>query len=289
MAGTGGTKWPWPASDELTLPDMPMKSIRSLFVVGAVQFLVATAALSATSSAFAADDLDRIKSAGVIKIGTEGTYAPFSFHDVSGQLTGFDVEIGRAVAQHIGVKAEFVEGKWDGLIAGLDARRYDAVINQVSITDARKAKFDFSDPYIATHAALIVRSDNTTIKTFDDLKGKKSANTLTSNFGKIAKDHGADVVAVQGFNESVDLLTSGRVDATVNDSLSFLDFKKHKPDAKVKIAAIDESAADDRSGVLVRKNNPQLVAAINKALAEIHADGTYAKISNKYFGKDVSK
>jgi len=260
-----------------------MKSIRSLLLIGLLQVATATAA-------FAADDLAKIKSAGAFKVGTEGTYAPFTYHDASNQLTGFDVEIARAIAAKLGVKAEFVEGKWDGLIAGLDANRYDAVINEVAVTDARKQKYDFSDPYIVSHAALIVRSDNNTIKGFDDLKGKKSANTLTSNFGKIATAHGAEVIPVQGFNESIDLLTSGRVDATVNDSLSFLDFKKHKPDAKVKIAAVDTASdSSDHSAVLIRKGNPELQAAINKALAEIKADGTYAKISEKYFGKDVSK
>jgi len=260
-----------------------MKSIRSLLLIGLLQVATATAA-------FAADDLAKIKSAGAFKVGTEGTYAPFTYHDASNQLTGFDVDIARAIAAKLGVKAEFIEGKWDGLIAGLDANRYDAVINEVAVTDARKQKYDFSDPYIVSHAALIVGSNNTTIKSFDDLKGKKSANTLTSNFGKIAAAHGAEVIPVQGFNESIDLLTSGRVDATVNDSLSFLDFKKHKPDAKVKIAAIDTSSdSSDHSAVLIRKGNPELQAAINKALAEIKADGTYAKISEKYFGKDVSK
>jgi cystine transport system substrate-binding protein len=240
--------------------------------------------------AHAGDNLKAIQTAGVLKVGTEGTYAPFTYHDESGKLTGFDVEIAEAIAGKLGVKAQFLEGKWDGLIAGLDANRYDAVINEVAVTDARKQKYDFSDPYIVSHAALIVGSNNTTIKSFDDLKGKKSANTLTSNFGKIAAAHGAEVIPVQGFNESIDLLTSGRVDATVNDSLSFLDFKKHKPDAKVKIAAIDTSSdSSDHSAVLIRKGNPELQAAINKALAEIKADGTYAKISEKYFGKDVSK
>jgi cystine transport system substrate-binding protein len=259
-----------------------MKSIRSILLIALLQ------AVSVTS-AFAADELAQIKSAGVFKVGTEGTYAPFTYHDESGKLTGFDVDIASAIAQRLGVKPEFVEGKWDGLIAGLDVNRYDAVINEVSVTDARKAKYDFSTPYITTRAVLIVRSDNTTVKTFDDLKGKKSANTLTSNFGKIAKDHGADVVPVQGFNESVDLLTSGRVDATVNDSLSFLDFKKHKPDAQVKVVATDSSSDADQSAVLLRKGDPALVAAIDKALADIKADGTYAKISAKYFGKDVSQ
>ncbi|MNS65142.1 putative amino-acid ABC transporter-binding protein precursor [compost metagenome] len=258
-----------------------MKLFRTLLVAGLVQ-------AAALSAAHAQSGLDQIKSAGVFKIGTEGTYAPFTFHDASGQLTGFDVDIGRAIAERLGVKAQFVEGKWDGLIAGLDAKRYDAVINQVGITDARRAKYDFSDPYISSAAVLIVRDDNTSIKSFADLKGKKSANTLTSNFGKLAQSHGAEVVAVQGFNEAIDLLTSGRVEATVNDNLSFLDFKKQKPNAKVKIAATDKTAEFSNSGVLIRKGNPELQAAINKALADIKADGTYKTISVKYFGTDLS-
>ncbi|HEX7936878.1 MAG TPA: amino acid ABC transporter substrate-binding protein [Paraburkholderia sp.] len=260
-----------------------MKSIRSILLVALFHAVTVT-------PVFAADELAQIKSSGVFRIGTEGTYAPFTFHDEAGKLTGFDVEIGTQIAQRLGVKPQFVEGKWDGLIAGLDVNRYDAVINEVAVTDARKVKYDFSDPYITSHAALIVRSDNSAVKNFDDLKGKKSANTLTSNFGKIAAAHGAEVIPVQGFNESIDLLTAGRVDATVNDSLSFLDFKKHKPDAKVKIAALDTSAdSSDKSAVLIRKGSPDLVAAINKALADMKKDGTYLKISQKYFGKDVSQ
>lgn len=235
----------------------------------------------------AAEDLAKIKSAGVIRVGTEGTYAPFTYHDASGKLVGFDVEIAQAVAAKLGVKAEFIEGKWDGLIAGLDANRYDAVANEVSITEARKAKYDFSSPYIASKAALIVRGDNTAIKTFADLKGKKSANTLTSNFGKLAQSFGAEIVPVQGFNDSLELLASGRVDATINDSLSFLDYKKHQPNSKLKIAATEKDA--DFSGIIFRKGNPQLQAAINKALADIKADGSYQKISFKYFGEDVSR
>lgn len=113
-----------------------MKSIRSILLIALLQAV-------ALSPAFAADELAQIKSAGVFKIGTEGTYAPFTYHDESGKLTGFDVEIGTAIAQRLGVKPQFVEGKWDGLIAGLDVNRYDAVINEVAITDARKAKYDF--------------------------------------------------------------------------------------------------------------------------------------------------
>lgn len=234
-----------------------------------------------------ADDLAAIKQAGVIKIGTEGTYAPFTYHDGSNRLVGFDVEIGREIAKRLGVKAEFLEGKWDGLIAGLDARRYDVVINQVGITEARKAKYDFSQPYIASKAVLIVADGNDAIKSFEDLKGKRAAQSLTSNFGKLAEKYGATLVGTDGFDQSIQLVLTGRADATLNDSLSFLDFKKHRPDAKVRIVAEEKDA--DHSGVILRKGNPELVAAINKALDEIKADGTYAKIADTYFGADVSK
>lgn len=243
---------------------------------------------SLAPAAYAQDDFERIREAGAIRIGTEGTYAPFTFHDASG-LTGFDVEVGRAIAERLGVEARFVEGKWDGLIAGLDAGRYDAVMNQVSITEARKAKYDFSDPYISSAAVLIVREDNQDIKDFADLKGKRSANTLTSNFGKLAQQAGAEVVAVQGFNESIELLLSRRVDATVNDELSFLDFKTQKPNAPVHIVARDTGKEFSESGVLIRKGNPELLAAINQALKDIKANGTYREISEKYFGTDLSQ
>jgi cystine transport system substrate-binding protein len=253
-----------------------------------VTALLATAIqLSASHAAFAADDLAKIKSAGVFKIGTEGTYPPFTYHDASGKLVGFDVEIGQEVAKRIGVKAEFVEGKWDGLVAGLDAKRYDAVINQVSITPERKAKFDFSEPYISSKAVLIVNSNNSAIKSFDDLKGKKSAHTLTSNYAQLARKYGAEVVGTDGFDQSVSLVAQGRADATINDNLSFLDFKKHKPDAPVKIVASQSDA--EQVGVLIRKDNADLQQAINKALESIKSDGTYQKISNTYFGTDVSK
>ena len=249
--------------------------------------LVATALLAALGGAAQAGSLQDIQSAKVLRIGTEGTYAPFTFHDASGALVGFDVEIGREVAKRLGVEPQFVEGKWDGLIAGLAADRYDAVINQVGITAERQARFDFSDPYIVSKAVLIVKSDNETIKGFADLAGKRAAQSLTSNYGKIAEGAGATLVGTDGFDQSVQLVLTGRADATVNDNLSFLDFRKQKPDAPVRIVAEQDEAA--ASGIIVQKDNPELVAAINEALAAIKADGTYDEISQRYFGADVSR
>ncbi|AWB45766.1 amino acid ABC transporter substrate-binding protein [Paenibacillus sp. CAA11] len=231
--------------------------------------------------------LEAVKASGKLRIGTEGTYAPYTYHDNNGKLTGFDVEIAQEVSKRLGVKPEFIETQWDGMFAGLDAKRFDTVFNEVAITDERKQKYDFSDSYITSKAVLIVRKDNNEIKSFADLKGKKSGQSLTSNLTAIAKDNGAEIVGVEGFNQAIDLLTSSRIDATVNDSLSYLDLKKQKPDAPIKVAA--ESADASQNGALFIKGSDDLVQAVNKALAEMKSDGTYLKISDKYFGADVSK
>ncbi|TAN11194.1 MAG: amino acid ABC transporter substrate-binding protein [Burkholderiaceae bacterium] len=244
--------------------------------------------LALGSAAAATNDLAVIQKAGVIKIGTEGTFAPFTYHETGGKLVGFDVDMGRAIAKQLGVKAEFVEGPWDGLIAGLNAHRYDLVMNQVGITPEREAKYDFSRPYLSSSAALMVRDDNTTIHSFKDLAGKTAAETLTSNFSHFAQQNGAKIVAVQGFNEAIALVVQGRADATVNDYLSYLDFHKRQPQAKVKVVAEDSTGAFGRTGVLMRKDQPQLQAAINKAIDTILADGTYKQISEHYFGVDLS-
>jgi len=257
-----------------------MKVLMSALLVTAIQLGVAHAA-------WAEDDLAKIKSAGVFKVGTEGTFPPFTYHNTAGDLVGFDVEIAQEIAKRLGVKAEFVEGKWDGLVAGLDANRYDAVINQVSITPERQAKYDFSVAYITPKAVLIVNENNKDIHDFTDLKGKKSAHTLTSNYAQIARENGAEVVGTDGFDQSIALVSQGRADATINNNLSFLDFKKHKPDAPVKIVA--ERANAEQEAVLIRKGNPELREAINAAIAQIKTDGTYQRISNEYFAADVSK
>jgi cystine transport system substrate-binding protein len=233
------------------------------------------------------DLLSTIKSAGKIRIGTEGTYAPYTFHDKSGKLTGFDVEIAEEVAKRLGVKAEFIETKWDGMFAGLDAKRFDMIANQVGIKPDRLEKYDFSDPYIVSKAVLIVNSDDNTITKFEDLKGKKSAQSLTSNLAKIAETNGAVLQQVDGFNQAIDLLTSKRVDATINDSLSYLDLKKQKPDLAIKV--VDEEENAQPSAVMFNKGNKELVDAVNKSLTDMKADGTYAKISDKWFAADVSK
>ncbi len=230
--------------------------------------------------------LDRIIKSGVIKVGTEGTYAPFTFHDENNVLTGFDIEIAEEVAKRLGVKAEFIETKWDGIFAGIDAKRFDMIANQVTIRADRVEKYDFSTPYIKTRAVLIVNAENTAINSFADLKDKKSGQSLTSNLAEIATANGAEIVQVDGFNQALDLLISNRIDATINDRLSFLDFKKQQPDASIKV--VDQVDTSDEAGLLFNKGNDDLVDRVNVILADMMADGTYLNISTKWFGEDVS-
>lgn len=265
---------------------------KSLILVLACMFLISvTACGSANKNAGTKtnknDLYQTIKSKGVITIGTEGTYPPFTFHDTNNKLTGFDVEMAQEVAKRLGVKANFIETKWDGMLAGLDDKRYDMVANEVGINPDRQKKYLFSSPYIASKAALIVKQTNNAIKTFKDLKGKKVAQSLTSNYYNIAKSYGAVNTQVDGFNQAIDLITSGRVDATVNDSLSYLDMKKHNPNIQVKM--VDQQSNAAKSAFLFRKGSTELVQKINKALSDMQKDGTYLKISKKYFGQDVSK
>lgn len=229
--------------------------------------------------------LAKVEKEGKLLVGTEGTYPPFTFHDKDGNLTGFDVDIAKEVAKRLGVQAEFKETQWDAMFAGLDAKRFDMIANQVGIKPEREEKYSFSNPYITSTAVLIAHEDNKDLKGFEDLKGKKAAQSMTSNYADIARENGAEIVGVEGFNQAIELILSKRADVTINDNLSFLDFKKAKPDAKVQIFAESEDAS--KSGLMFRKDSDTLVEAVNGALADMIADGTYDKISLKWFGENV--
>lgn len=260
-------------------------AISTLSLIAITACGTATNTTTGTNVTQTGDLLSQIKQRGSIEIGTEGTYAPFTFHNAQGQLTGFDVEIAQAVANQLGVKADFVETPWDGMFAGLNDGRFDMIANEVSVTPQREQKYSFSTPYITSESVLIVRTDNNSIHSFADLKGKSCAETLTSNFAQMAEQNGANVVSVQGFNDAIALLESGRVDATINDKLSFLTFLKQHPNAPLKIVATDPDAT--QQAFCFRKGNDSLVKAVDKALATIEQNGTYEKISQKWFGQNV--
>ena len=160
--------------------------------------LVATVLAAAACGAADSNKTDRLQSAGVLRVGTEGTYAPFSYHDDSGALVGYDVDVARAVADKLGVKAEFVETPWDSMFAALGANRFDIVANQVTINEERKKLYDLSDPYAVGEGVIVTRADDDSVKSAADLKGKVVGATATSNWAQVARDNGARVEAVCG-------------------------------------------------------------------------------------------
>ncbi|WP_040163873.1 amino acid ABC transporter substrate-binding protein [Microbacterium gorillae] len=261
----------------------------SVLIVTALALAGCAGASSSTGDATGAatEDYGLVES-GTLTVATEGTYRPFSFHeDGGGELTGYDVEIARAVADELGLKVEFKETQWDAIFAGLDAQRFDVIANQVTINDERKAKYALSAPYTVSHGVIVVKGDNSDITSFASLKGKTTAQSLSSNWHDLAVESGAKVEAVEGWAQAVALLQQGRVDATINDELTFLDYKKIDGAKDLKIAAETDDAGE--AAFAARKDEDKLMAAIDGALEKLRADGTLAKLGEKYFGQDVSE
>lgn len=235
------------------------------------------------------DLLAKIQERGTIIIGLEGDWAPWSFVDENDQLMGFDVEVARAIAAKLGVEAEIIPGEWDGLFAGMDAGRYDIVVNGVEVTPERTEKYDFADPYAYIRTALIVRGDNETIKTFEDLKGKKTANSIASTYMNLAEDYGATCYGVDTLDETLTMVLQGRVDATLNAIVSYTDYMAQHPDANLKVVATTEDASNVAIPMRKGAETASLLEAINKAIAELHEEGVISELSVKYFGEDISK
>ena len=249
-----------------------------------------TAASSGASSAAdsAADQLASIQASGKLIVALEGAWQPWSYHDESDTLVGYDVEVSRAIAEKLGVEPEYVESDWDSLFAGLDAGRFDMVCNGVEVTDERALTYDFTTPYGYIHTALAVRKDNDEIKTFEDLKGKTTANSLASTYMELAESYGATVQGIDTLEETIQLLAAGRIDATLNADVSFYDYLKVHPDANFKIVAQTEDASHVAIPLRKGDNSATLLEAVNNAIDELRADGTLKELSEKYFGQDIS-
>ena len=264
---------------------MTISVLRRTLLVGTLGLALGAGLLG---QAVAGEQLDNIKKAGEIKIGLEGTYPPFSFVDESGKLTGFEVELSEALAKELGVKVKLQATPWDGILAALESKRLDAVVNQVTISDARKQKYDFSTPYtISGIQALTLAKNVDTIKTADDLAGKKIGVGLGTNYEQWLKENQPKAI-VKTYNDDPTKfqdLRIGRVDAILIDRLAALEYAKKAKDTAAAGAAFSRQEA----GIALRKGEPELLAAVNKALDKLRADGTLKKLSEKYFNADVTQ
>ncbi len=264
--------------------------MKKLFaILLAALMLLALAGCTKKPTATDGDLLAQIQAKGEIVIAMEGTWAPWTYHDETDKLVGYDTEIGQLIAEKLGVKAVFAEGAWDGLLAGLETGRYDIMINGVDITPERQEKYDFSVPYAYNRTAIVVSGDNTEITSFEDLNGKETANTISSTYAQLAQSYGANVTGVDDLNQTFELLLTGRIDATLNAEVTYYDYMKAHPDANVKIAALTEDATEVAIPMRKGDETATLRAAIDKALQELSDEGKLTELSNKYFGTDISQ
>ena len=221
-----------------------------------------------------------------LKVGTEGVYPPFSYHGGPGNgLTGYDIDVMNAIGKHLGVKVEYVETPFDSMFAALEAGRFDVVANQITFNEERNARYDLSDPYVETTGVLVVRKGEKNITKLADLKGKRAAENITSNWAEVAKGAGATIVGVDDMSLAIDNLEQGRVDALVNDKLAIRNYLRTKPDAGIKVVA---ETNDVSKSVLAAKKGSGYLPQLNKAIADLRADGTLDKIYAKYFGAAVT-
>ncbi|MCR4926699.1 MAG: transporter substrate-binding domain-containing protein [Lachnospiraceae bacterium] len=234
------------------------------------------------------DLLARIKEKGEVVIAMEGNWAPWTYEDESGKLTGFEVEVSTAVAEKIGVTPKYVTGEWDGLLAGVKAGRYVLMANGVGYTDERSQAYTYSDFYAFNRTVLVVRGDNDEIKTLEDLKGKVTCNSANSTYQLLGEKYGATVKDVESLAGTIDELLAGRVDATFNAEVSINDYMKEKPDANIKVAAYDTDI--EKVGMIMPqgKDSASLKEAVDKALSELRKEGKLKEISEKYFGMDIT-
>jgi cystine transport system substrate-binding protein len=233
--------------------------------------------------------LQEIKDRGVMKVGMMGTYQPYNFLNEEKEMDGFDADIAKEVAKRLGVEVEFVAQEFSGMIAGLQAEKFDMVISQMTITDERQEQMDFSDPYITNHVKIIVQDDDDAIQTIEDFKGKKIGVGLGTNDETYLRTKVLPEVGEFTIMTYDDVITTlkdldvGRIDATINNMYAI------KPVVEkngFKIKAVGEPIKSDQAAIATRKGNEELIEELNRVLSEMKEDGTYNEIFVKWFDEE---
>jgi cystine transport system substrate-binding protein len=234
------------------------------------------------------DLLHEILERGYLIVGTEGTYAPNTYHNEDDELVGFDVEVAALVAKYLGVDIKYMETEWASIFAALDAGQIDLIVNEVGYNEERAEKYDFSEPYAFVKAAILTRADDDSISSFDDLEGKTVANESTSLWGERALSYGANLDPVNAMAQSISEVLFERADATLNAETAFADYMSKHPDENVKIAALSDDAVSV-SYIPMVKGNEKLTEAVNAALECARESGELSEVSEKYFHVDVTE
>jgi L-cystine transport system substrate-binding protein len=269
------------------------KSLLSLSMIlglGACSSSTSSETTESTASTTSTDLLSSIKEKGVMTVATEGDWAPYTYHDEeTNELVGFDVELGKLIADKLGVEVEYKETDWDSILAGVQSGVFDLGINGITYTDERAESFNFSEPYLYDQTVLIVLEDNTDINSFEDLKGKVSTNSPGSSYAEMGEEYGATVSYVNTFADTIQLIQRGDADATINSLGVYMDYVNEKGDnAGIKI--VDETDPE-KTVIAAQKDSSteSLITEVNSILEELRNDGTLAELSEKYFGYDATQ
>lgn len=219
-----------------------------------------------------------------IVVGTNAEYQPFEFVDENGEIVGFDIDLMNALAEVANLDVEYVNTKWDGIFVALASGEFDAVISAVTITEERREVVDFTEPYFNAGQGIAVQADNETIASVDDLTADVTVGVQLGTTGDFYVTDEMDV-NVARFDETplaITALANGDVDAVVADAPTLADYIRANPDLDLKV--VGEPFTDELYGIAVNKDLPDVLAALNAALAQIQADGTYDAIYDEWFG-----
>lgn len=256
--------------------------LKSLIAIAAVAI-----AASFSNVPAQADELEKLKETGEMRIAMSGQYPPFSFTNEKNEVVGFDASIGAEIADRMGMKPKIVTTPFDGIIAGLLAKKYDAVVASMTITPEREKAVDFVGPYYHAGRTIVVK-DSSSIQKLEELNGKTVGVTMGDAHEKWAKAQGdLTVRTYKGLPEMLIDLEAGRIDALVMDSIPVMIAVK---ETGQKVRTLDTPNIEGGRvalGIAIRKNNPELKAAMQKTLDDMLADGGYEKISMQWIGSDI--
>lgn len=237
-----------------------------------------------TAGVTAAEELDTIKEKGVMRIAMSGAYPPFNFVNEQNEVVGFDPAIGAEIAKRMGIEVEIVTTAWDGIIGGLLANKYDAIVGSMSITEERAKVVDFVGPYYSTKRAIFAKPDSG-ITSVSQVADKTVGVTLGETHEEWAREQGYTIRTYKGLPELLLELQNGRVDVIVNDSIAAILAMKENGYDFVMLPDLETDVIG--AGIAIRQGSPKLHAEMQKALDSMMDDGTYVEIANKWVGGDI--
>lgn len=248
--------------------------LKNLFKV-----LAAVSVFSFAAHSVAADNLELL-APGKLKVATMGTYPPFSMRSPNGQIDGLEIRVMKEIAKRLNLEYTPVLIQWDSLLVALQANQFDLSSTAMDITPARQQQIIFSDGWLESGGRILTPKDSD-IKSAADLKGRKVGAQVSSTYSALAEQHGGVVKSYKSESDTIQDLANHNVDAVITDSITGAYLIKN---VGLPITMTDDYVNEVQKGFAFKKGKPNLVAAVNKALADMQADGTYARLTTEMIG-----